>query len=148
MKIHDLSAEHIRIEVTESTLQESGAELIEGLKRIRLAGFSITLDDFGTGYSSLRYLQQLPVDTLKIDGSFVRKLHNNTHDKVIVKAIIQLAETLDIVAVAEGVENQAQSKLLSNNNCHIMQGFLFSPALTEDNIMAFIQDFSMDERES
>ncbi len=148
MKIHDLSAEHIRIEVTESTLQESGAELIEGLKRIRLAGFSITLDDFGTGYSSLRYLQQLPVDTLKIDGSFVRNLDNNPHDKVIVKAIIQLAETLDIVAVAEGVENQAQSKFLSNNNCHIMQGFLFSPALPEDNIMAFIQDFSMDERES
>ena len=143
MNIHDLSAELIRIEVTESTLQESGAELVEGLKRIKLAGFSITLDDFGTGYSSLRYLQQLPVDTLKIDGSFVRNLDNNPHDKVIVKAIIQLAETLGIVAVAEGVENQAQSMFLSKNNCHIMQGFLFSPALPEEDIMSFIDGFGL-----
>lgn len=142
MKKYELPAELIRIEVTESTLQESGSELIEGLKRIKLAGFSITLDDFGTGYSSLRYLQQLPVDTIKIDRSFVRNLDNNPHDKVIVKAIIQLAETLDIVAVAEGVENQAQSAFLSDNNCHIMQGFLFSPALPEDDFSTYIDQFT------
>lgn len=142
MKKHAVTAELIRIEVTESTLQESGSELIEGLKRIKLAGFSITLDDFGTGYSSLRYLQQLPVDTLKIDRSFVRNLDNNPHDKVIVKAIIQLAETLDIVAVAEGVENQAQSAFLSDNNCHIMQGFLFSPALPEVDFSTYIEQFN------
>ncbi|GAC14647.1 sensor domain-containing protein [Aliiglaciecola lipolytica] len=135
---YQLCADAIRIEVTESTLQESGAGLIERLKRIKTSGFSITLDDFGTGYSSLRYLQQLPVDTLKIDRSFVRNLDNNPHDKIIVKAIIQLAETLGIMVVAEGVENKLQSDFLVQNNCHIMQGYLFSEALSHQDFETFL----------
>lgn len=135
---YQIAKNKIRLEVTESTLQESGAGLVEQLKKVNMAGFSITLDDFGTGYSSLRYLQQLPVDILKIDRSFVRNLDNNPHDKIIVKAIIQLAQTLGIEAVAEGVENQLQSDFLSSNDCHLMQGFLFSQAISGDDFSQYI----------
>ncbi len=139
---HQLTTNSIRLEVTESTLQDSGNDLVEQLKKVSLAGFSITLDDFGTGYSSLRFLQQLPVDTLKIDRSFVRNLDSNPHDKVIVKAIIQLAETLGIQAVAEGVENEQQRQFLTNNDCNIMQGYLFSPALSEADLTAYLSEHS------
>ena len=135
---HGLSSEAIKLEVTESTLQDSGPGLVEQMQRLSHAGFSLTLDDFGTGYSSLRYLQQLPVDTLKIDRSFVRNLENNPHDKIIVKAIIQLAQTLDIMVVAEGVENITQASYLLDNDCHIMQGFLFSPALSVEHFSEFM----------
>ena len=79
------------------------------------------------------------MDTLKIDRSFVRNLENNPHDKIIVKAIIQLAQTLGIEAVAEGVETDAQKQFLTDNDCHIMQGFLFSPALPEGEFRGFLQ---------
>lgn len=144
MKDNALHADALRLEVTESTLQESGRKLVDKLKEIKTAGFSITLDDFGTGYSSLRYLQQLPVDTLKIDRSFVRNLDNNPHDKVIVKAIIQLADTLGIQAVAEGVENQAQADFLSANDCHLMQGYLFSAPLNAEDFYQYLVQFTTD----
>lgn len=143
LKKHNLNAEAIKIEVTESTLQQKGQNLIEQLKRISHAGFSITLDDFGTGYSSLRYLQQLPVDALKIDRSFVRNIENNPHDKIIVKAIIQLAQTLGIQAVAEGVETAEQKRFLIENECFIMQGFLFSPALPGDEFNKYLQSLNL-----
>lgn len=129
LKDYGLETDAIRIEVTESALQESGKMLVEQLTKVSQAGFSITLDDFGTGFSSLRYLQQLPVDTLKIDRSFVRNIENNPHDKIIVKAIIQLAHTLGIEAVAEGVESKLQQAFLLDNDCYLMQGHLYSPAL-------------------
>lgn len=141
LKTNNLSVDAIRIEVTESTLQEKGDALVEQLRRISHAGFSITLDDFGTGYSSLRYLQQLPVDTLKIDRSFVRNIDNNPHDKIIVKAIIQLAQTLGIEAIAEGVESETQRLFLMDNHCHIMQGYLFSPALPADRFNQYLENF-------
>ena len=144
LRKHHLTSDAIRIEVTESTLQEKGEGLIEMLKLVSDAGFSITLDDFGTGYSSLRYLQQLPVDTLKIDRSFVRNLDKNPHDKIIVKAIIQLAQTLGIEAVAEGVETETQRTFLTENDCHIMQGFLFSPALPSREFDRFLENLVVD----
>lgn len=143
LKRHHLSADAVRIEVTESTLQEKGDGLIERLQKVSTAGFSITLDDFGTGYSSLRYLQQLPVDTLKIDRSFVRNLDNNPHDKIIVKAIIQLAHTLGIEAVAEGVETASQCQFLEQNHCHIMQGFYFSQALPASEFDAYVDGLAL-----
>ncbi|MEP4892067.1 MAG: EAL domain-containing protein [Aliiglaciecola sp.] len=139
IKQYQVPADAIRIEVTESTLQESENDLLERLTRIKTSGFSITLDDFGTGYSSLRYLQQLPVDTLKVDRSFVRNLDNNPHDKIIVKAIIQLAETLGIAVVAEGVESKLQSDFLAQNKCFIMQGYLFSQPLSSDDFETFMK---------
>lgn len=132
LKDNGLETDAIRIEVTESALQENGKELVEQLTKVSRAGFSITLDDFGTGFSSLRYLQQLPVDTLKIDRSFVRNIENNPHDKIIVKAIIQLAHTLGIEAVAEGVETKQQQAFLLDNDCYIMQGHIYSPALSAE----------------
>lgn len=141
LEVNQLSTDAIRIEVTESTLQEKGEALLEQLRKISHAGFSITLDDFGTGYSSLRYLQRLPVDSLKIDRSFVRNIDNNPHDKIIVKAIIQLAQTLGIEAVAEGVETQAQKRFLIENQCQIMQGYLFSPALPAAQFDQYLEQF-------
>lgn len=136
-----LSTQDVCIEVTESTLQEKGEALIEQLSQVNHAGFSITMDDFGTGYSSLKYLEQLAVESLKIDRSFVRNLENNPHDKVVVKAIIQLASALNIKVIAEGVENERQQQFLLANGCHIMQGFLFSPALPADQFTDFIRQY-------
>ncbi|MCC2615334.1 bifunctional diguanylate cyclase/phosphodiesterase [Aestuariibacter halophilus] len=133
-----LGNDALRIEVTESALQKDGDAFLEQLKKINMAGFGITLDDFGTGYSSLRYLQQLPVDTLKIDRSFVRNLAHNPQDRIIVKAIIQLAQTLGIDAVAEGVETEQQEQFLRDNECYLMQGFLYSEALSAPDFRDFL----------
>jgi diguanylate cyclase (GGDEF)-like protein/PAS domain S-box-containing protein len=138
---HGLTAEAIRVEVNESTLQESGDILIEELNKGNYSSFSITLDDFGTGYSSLKTLQQLPIDIIKIDRSFVRNLDNNSYDKIIVKAIIQMAHTLGIHAVAEGVETVKQKQFLLDNGCNIMQGYLFSHPLPANSFQQFITDY-------
>jgi diguanylate cyclase (GGDEF)-like protein/PAS domain S-box-containing protein len=119
----------VNIDITESTLQENGDCLIEKLRWVQDTGFCVSLDDFGTGYSSVKYLQELPLDTLKIDRSFVRNIENNPHDKVIIKAIIQLSKTLDIGVTAEGVETEEQKEFLERNDCFSMQGFYFSPAV-------------------
>jgi diguanylate cyclase (GGDEF)-like protein len=124
----------VNIDITESTLQENGDCLIEKLRWVQDTGFCVALDDFGTGYSSVKYLQELPLDTLKIDRSFVRNIENNPHDKVIIKAIIQLSKTLDIDVTAEGVETEEQKEFLERNDCFSMQGFFFSPAVEADKI--------------
>jgi diguanylate cyclase (GGDEF)-like protein/PAS domain S-box-containing protein len=124
----------VNIDITESTLQENGNCLIEKLRWVQDTGFCVSLDDFGTGYSSVKYLQELPLDTLKIDRSFIRNIENNPHDKVIIKAIIQLSKTLDIGVTAEGVETEEQKEFLERNDCFSMQGFYFSPAVEAEKI--------------
>ncbi|TDF42080.1 EAL domain-containing protein [Alteromonadaceae bacterium M269] len=124
----------VNIDITESTLQENGDCLIEKLRWVQDTGFCVALDDFGTGYSSVKYLQELPLDTLKIDRSFIRNIENNPHDKVIIKAIIQLSKTLDIEVTAEGVETKEQKEFLERNDCFLMQGFYFSPAVEAQKI--------------
>jgi EAL domain-containing protein (putative c-di-GMP-specific phosphodiesterase class I) len=117
------------IEATESILMEARDTSLATLEALRQLGTSVAIDDFGTGYSSLAYLKRFPLDTLKIDGSFVRGLEAGNEDHAIVSAIIALARSLNIGVLAEGVETRQQAERLTELGCARMQGFLYSPAL-------------------
>ena len=119
----------LTLEITESELMENAEGSTELVKNLQTLGLSVSIDDFGTGYSSLSYLKRLPVDTLKIDISFIRDITRSHDDAVIVKAIIALAHSLDMGVVAEGVETREQFTALRVIGCDAAQGFLFSPAV-------------------
>jgi len=121
---------HIQIEVTESVFLGRHAEIVErNLHRLNEAGVSIALDDFGTGYASLSHLKQFPIDVIKIDQRFVRHIETDPDDAAIVGAVLNLAYSLGIETVAEGVENEAQLAYLRAGGCQFAQGFLFGAAL-------------------
>ncbi|MGB7272311.1 MAG: EAL domain-containing protein [Geitlerinemataceae cyanobacterium] len=119
----------LRLEITESTLMENGEAAIEVLHQLRSRGIQLSIDDFGTGYSSLSYLHRLPVNTLKIDRSFVQRMDENSGNMGLVPAIINMAHTMGINAIAEGVETRAQLAQLQNLHCDFGQGYLFGAPL-------------------
>ncbi len=121
----------IEIEITESALMESFDTNIEKLNKLREFGLSIAMDDFGTGYSSLNYLKLLPIDTLKIDKSFVDDIVNSNANKNFVDIIIVLAHRMGLKVVAEGVETEIQRSVLTAQGCDKIQGYIFSKPLTE-----------------
>jgi len=116
----------LRLEVTESSVIRNPEVCIAKMKALRGKGISFSIDDFGTGYSSLSYLKRFPIDTLKIDRSFITDAMNNQGDREIIKTIIDMARNLSIDAVAEGVETQEQMDFLAGYGCTRMQGFLFA----------------------
>ena len=109
------------------------------LQALKDLGVSISVDDFGTGYSSLSYLKRLPIDTLKIDRSFVRELETSSDNAAIVAAIIAMSKSLKLRVVAEGVETQGQMTRLFDQGCQLMQGFLFSPAVPGDDFPSMLK---------
>jgi diguanylate cyclase (GGDEF)-like protein/PAS domain S-box-containing protein len=121
--------EALELELTESLLMQSVKEKVALLNRLGELGVSLAIDDFGTGYSSLSYLKQLPVDSIKIDSSFIRDLETDPNDRAIVQAILAMAKSLDLATVAEGVESCAQLERLAALGCNEYQGFLFSRPL-------------------
>ena len=121
---YGLAAGELEIEITESMLVDDLETATRRLEAARSLGVTIALDDFGTGYSSLSYLRTLPVDTLKIDRSFIDDIDRAASAGAMVKAIIALGEATGRTMVAEGVERQAQAELLSEWGCHYIQGFL------------------------
>jgi EAL domain-containing protein (putative c-di-GMP-specific phosphodiesterase class I)/DNA-binding response OmpR family regulator len=124
-----LPPHQLALEVTESTLMKNAHEHAQALQGLREDGVSIQLDDFGTGYSSLSSLKQLPLDTLKIDRSFIRNLGTSSSDEAIVGAILTLARSLGLHVVAEGVETPVQLQVLARQGCEVAQGFYFSHPL-------------------
>jgi EAL domain-containing protein (putative c-di-GMP-specific phosphodiesterase class I) len=124
----------LQIEITEGVLLENTPDVIRKLNELRCMGVRVAIDDFGTGYSSLRYLAHLPIDTLKIDRSFVTAMTEDPDDMAIVSSIITLAHGLDLNVVAEGVETEEQRKLLRLLRCDQMQGYLFSPGVAKDKV--------------
>ena len=116
----------IELELTESLLMNNAAGAVDTLIRLHEAGIQFSIDDFGTGYSSLSYLKRFPINSLKIDQSFVRGLSSGSEDEAIVAAIIALAHSLGFNVIAEGVETTAQLDHLRRKGCNEMQGFLFS----------------------
>ncbi|MEG4127320.1 EAL domain-containing protein [Microcoleus sp. Pol14D5] len=131
----EVPASCIEIEVTEGVLVGRGADRVaEALRQLRGAGIGIALDDFGTGYASLTHLKSLPITAIKIDRSFVAEMIENSHDAAIVRAVISLAKALSLEVVAEGVETEAQAKVLRNWGCPVVQGFLFGrPKAADDH---------------
>jgi len=120
---------NFELEITEGVLLADEAQTYETLNAVRRLGFSIALDDFGTGYSSLSYLRRFPVDKIKIDRSFVVHLGRRPESSAIIKAILDLAEALELKVIAEGVETRAQVDRLGQLGCTLYQGFFYSEAL-------------------
>ncbi len=136
----------LQLEITESLIMQDVEANIGVLEQLKDLGVRIALDDFGTGHSSLLYLKRLPVDVLKIDREFVEVIHKSQYDAAIAHSIIALGESLKLQVIAEGVENVGQMQTLKAQGCHIMQGYLFSPPLTEeecDRLLRGIPDLAI-----
>jgi diguanylate cyclase (GGDEF)-like protein/PAS domain S-box-containing protein len=129
----------LELEITESVLMDGSHDAIAKLHHLKQLGIHISIDDFGTGYSSLSYLKSFPVDTLKIDSSFVRDLDKDKHGQAIVTAIISMANTLKLNVIAEGIETEEQLAVLNQEGCHEGQGYLFSRPVTTDRIEIFLK---------
>lgn len=131
----------LEFELTESMLMSDAEEAVKTLRNLKASGVSLTVDDFGTGYSSLAYLRRFPLDSLKIDRTFIHDLPSNADDATIAVAIIRLAHSLKLKVVAEGVETQAQLDFLRAQGCDEVQGFYFSQCLSlVDCTQALIED--------
>lgn len=127
------SARHFEIELTEGVLIEPSPQIMASLGAMRAMGFTLTIDDFGSGHATFRYLREFPVDKLKIDQVFVRKLVLESTDALIIRAVISLARSMGVAFVAEGIETEMQRDFLQREGCAIGQGYLFSlPLLPED----------------
>ena len=132
----------LKLEITESIFMERVETSQPTLDKLKAHGLELILDDFGTGYSSLEYLQKLPISTLKIDRSFVRDLEHIPHNKTIVEATINLAHTLGLNVVAEGIETSEQLTILKNLGCDYGQGYLFSKPVAVDILEQVVCNFN------
>ncbi len=133
----------LELEVTEGAVMPDPGRAATLLAMIKALGVRIAIDDFGTGYSSLSQLKQLPIDTLKVDRSFVTHIPDNSEDGAITEAIIAMAKTLDLKVVAEGVESADQLAFLNNLSCDEIQGYYFSRPLTPDNLAQLLRQPSI-----
>ena len=124
-----IDPEHLELELTESIIMQNAEFTIQVLSHLQALGVKIAIDDFGTGYSSLSYLKHFPVNTLKIDRCFIQDITTDRHDATISLAIIDLAHSLSLQVIAEGVETTEQIQFLKENNCDQVQGYFFSPPL-------------------
>lgn len=130
--------QRIELEVTEGVLLEEDGRTTDALRKLREAGFRIALDDFGTGYSSLGYLHRFEVDKIKIDRSFTQSLGQGNKAATVIKAIVALGHAMSVTVTAEGVETETQRSFLDMAGCNEMQGFLFSKAVSEEQIMRLL----------
>ena len=134
-----VDAKYITLEITESMLIDDIEKVVETLKCLSDMGIHISIDDFGTGYSSLSYLKRFPINTLKIDRSFVRDIVTDKNDHTIVAAIIAMAHSLEIKVVAEGIETEEQLRMLEAQGCNYYQGYYFSRPVPVSEIDPFLR---------
>jgi len=130
----------LELEITESMLMEDSQHAAQVLHALKAIGFEIALDDFGTGYSSLSRLHQMPIDVVKIDRSFVSDVTAATEDASVTRAIITMAHSLQLLVLAEGVENELQLGLLAANGCDLIQGYYFSKPVPADAIETMLRE--------
>jgi len=133
-----ISPSNVEIEITERFIIEFSIQKLSIIQELRDLGCRISIDDFGTGYSSMNYLKKLPLDTIKIDKSFVSDIPSNPHDIVVTKAIIALSKNLGYQVIAEGIETQEQEEFLKENGCDIGQGYYFAKPMSEDDLIEFL----------
>jgi diguanylate cyclase (GGDEF)-like protein len=134
-----LEARWLKLEITESVVMHNVEETVAALHELKAIGVHIAIDDFGTGYSSLSYLKCFPIDTLKIDRSFVRDITTNSNDAVIALAVITLAHNLKLKVIAEGVETEEQLVYLRKYHCDQMQGYLFSRPVSAEQFKKLLE---------
>ena len=135
-----ISGNKVELEVTENVAMSSFDAAIMTLEKLKNKGMSIAMDDFGTGYSSLGYLRRLPIDTVKIDRSFVREIPDSKEDTLIAQTIIAMAFSLNLSLIVEGVENVRQLNFFRQQGCHVVQGYLFSKPVPPQAIHKMLQD--------
>ncbi|WP_254563619.1 bifunctional diguanylate cyclase/phosphodiesterase [Oscillatoria sp. HE19RPO] len=134
----EMDPQWLELELTESMVVQNVEETIRRLQEIRSLGIQISIDDFGTGYSSLGYLNKLPLDTLKIDRCFIDGIDQNPKNAALTQAIIQMANSLKLKTLAEGVETLAELTFLCQSNCNAMQGYFFSKPLKADDFQQLL----------
>ena len=141
LKETDFTPHCLELELTEGMIMENKPHTLDTLNKLKKLGVRISIDDFGTGYSSLRYLSQFPLDAIKIDKSFVKKLPFNKNDAMISEAIIELAHRLNLEVIAEGVEREEQIEFFRNKNCDTIQGFLISNPLDKTELRKLLDSY-------
>ncbi len=137
---------YLELELTESILIQDTSRAMDTLTRLKEMGMKLSIDDFGTGYSSLSYLKRLNVDKLKIDQSFVRDMVNNKNDAAIVQAIIQMARSLGLQVIAEGVEDEQLVSMLFHQQCHEAQGYHFARPMAPGAFVDYMANIAADEQ--
>ena len=130
----------LEIELTESVVMHHAPSAMATLRALKAMDIRVAIDDFGTGYSSLSYLQRLPVDSLKIDRSFVHHIERSRKGSALAKAIITMAHSLDLRVIAEGVETSGQLAWLRRHGCDEVQGYVFCPPMAAEETTQFLQD--------
>jgi diguanylate cyclase (GGDEF)-like protein len=140
LKDSGMSPNLLELEITESMVMHNQARIIATLTKIKNMGVRLAIDDFGTGYSSLSQIKHFPIDTLKVDRSFIRNIPQDIEDNAITEAIIAMGKTLSLTVVAEGVETQEQMDFLERHACDQMQGFYFSKPIAPDQFANLLHD--------
>jgi diguanylate cyclase (GGDEF)-like protein/PAS domain S-box-containing protein len=143
--LHDtkLDPRYLELELTENVILKNPA-IIRVITELKNLGIVIAVDDFGTGYSSLSYLHKIPLDRLKIDGSFIQSIESNSGDEVVIRAIISMAQNLNLEVLVEGVETLDQVNFLKKYKCNDVQGYYFSKPLTKTEMEAYLDTYSPD----
>ena len=138
MKQYQIPATSLEFEITETSLVKNYQVASEQLSRLRQLGIKVAIDDFGTGYASYEVLCELPVDVIKIDGCFIKRMYRNVEHSIAINAIIASAKALELAIVAECVENCRQANFLTDAGVHRLQGFLFSEAITGQILLTLL----------
>jgi EAL domain-containing protein (putative c-di-GMP-specific phosphodiesterase class I) len=139
LKAYKLKPKCLEVEITETEVMKNPENIISILETLHVLGISIAIDDFGTGYSSLSHLKRLPIDTLKIDKSFIADILHNEDAIVIVNTMVALAESLRMKVIAEGVENKAQKDFLLSHGCYNVQGYYYSEPISAEEMKAMLR---------
>jgi EAL domain-containing protein (putative c-di-GMP-specific phosphodiesterase class I) len=140
MASYGITSDELRLEITESARVEDIQRSYEAVETLKKAGFNIEMDDFGIGYSSLKALQDMSIDVVKIDISFISKLSTSDKSMIIVRDMAQMAKELGMTVVAEGVETKEQLKLLQDFDCDMIQGYYFSRPVVAEEFVKFVKD--------
>lgn len=134
-----LPPECLELEITERLILDNTIETADILRQLGRTGIRLSVDDFGTGYSALSYLKSYPFDTLKIDKSFIQDVLNESGDASLVRAIINMAHSLGLKVIAEGVEEEGQTHFLKNENCDYSQGYFYSRPMPEQDFIHWLE---------
>jgi len=145
---HSIPAKYLELEMTEGLMMDDIDGTVKVIDSLHQEGLKLSIDDFGTGYSSLSYLKRFKIDKLKIDQSFVRDIHFDPDDAAIVKTIINLAESLGLKTIAEGVETKEQEQFLSANGCDEVQGYFYSQPIPADEFGVYIEQFNPQKQQN